>query len=854
VSRKALLIGSQTFGLSGVENDVDTMADVLGRRGFTILRHVGKDATRAAILDGYAKLIAEADPDDAFVIYYSGHGGLLREPEPTEPSGGVRLMPPRVQFIVPTDYDSSTDDDFRGIASVELSLLQARLTKVCPNVVVALDCCHSATMFRNEDLDLRVKALYRPAYVRATRASVLGHLDRLRSDPRYAGLDVTGNPDAVRLVACAVDQSSYEYTNAHGKRAGMFTDALVEALAEAGDTPVSWSVLMDRVRRQVLTLVPNQRPEAEGPAQRRLFRTDVAEQVAALPVQESSGGVRLPAARLFGVQVNDELAIMAAGASEYDEDASIGRARVVRVDPAYAYARVQWRAPHTGLPLGAQAYRIHTAAVAAPVRICGSGPGVTALAAAVEATPTVRLAEPDEVPMAEVHVTDDGRLAVHDRIGPLHPPRPATGGGVACAAQNLQRLARAASLRAVGEDDEYAIDEGVTVEWGRVVAGELRPLSTSGEVLYLDERVYVKIENATDRTVYASVIDIGVSGRIALLTSFEPAGVAVPAGRSYLLGQRRLDETTSGVPLSWPEGPPLTDPRPETILVLVSSAPQDISALQHEGVREQRSSRTRAMSPLERRLAEVATGFRDAGQADGPPVDYALYPINFVLSPTHPPASESARFAIDERPEPSVRLWTPRGVPSAATMVAVRLDELVVHQNRALGGTDVRVDAVVLTGGGTDPQRPPYHAATARFSNVRDQDRLPLDRMLLYHGPAVDFLDIAIWVTRDRKDSLALSDLLRSRLTGADFQAAAAQLIGVAFAAPHTAAAVAAIGAGAVVVSIAYELLSRFVGDSIGLYRTTLLAHENFGIGRHPRHGDLHAQDFSFHYSVESTG
>lgn len=35
---RALLIGAQTYGLSGVHADVALMADVLGARGFTDLR------------------------------------------------------------------------------------------------------------------------------------------------------------------------------------------------------------------------------------------------------------------------------------------------------------------------------------------------------------------------------------------------------------------------------------------------------------------------------------------------------------------------------------------------------------------------------------------------------------------------------------------------------------------------------------------------------------------------------------------------------------------------------------------------------------------------------------------------
>ena len=60
--------------------------------------------------------------------------------------------------------------------------------------------------------------------------------------------------------------------------------------------------------------------------------------------------------------------------------------------------------------------------------------------------------------------------------------------------------------------------------------------------------------------------------------------------------------------------------------------------------------------------------------------------------------------------------------------------------------------------------------------------------------------------------------------------------------------AVATVVLSWLLVNTVYELLSGVVGPSIGLYRTSLLAQEQFGLGRHQRH----PQDFSFAYSVEA--
>jgi hypothetical protein len=142
-----------------------------------------------------------------------------------------------------------------------------------------------------------------------------------------------------------------------------------------------------------------------------------------------------------------------------------------------------------------------------------------------------------------------------------------------------------------------------------------------------------------------------------------------------------------------------------------------------------------------------------------------------------------------------------------------------------------------------------YHAGTANFERIEDGDRLPLDNLLLYHGPANGFLDLAVWVSRDDKGGLSLADMLKAQLNGAEFKEAALVLAGLV-AAPTAGTIIAALGAATVVSNIAYKLLSAAVGNSIGLYRTSLLANERFGVGRHPVSGTMRAQDFSFWYQV----
>lgn len=852
--RRALLIGAETDGLTGVGNDVTAIAEALDGRGFVIDRREAADATRAGILDGYEALIAGAAPDDVVLLYYSGHGGYVRpvpdssQPSPASPApSGMDL-----QFIVPTDYEQSTEDDFRGITAVELSVLQARLTQVTQNVVVVLDCCHAAHMSR--DGDIRVKALSRPAHL--TYDAIARHLATLRERGlRVDQRDPVGNKDAVRVVACAPEQSAYEYTNQSGVRIGMFTESLTLALAEARDLPLTWFTLLESVRRRVLRLAPNQRPEVEGPSRRLLFDTREAEPITALPVVPvGPGRVNLPGARLLNVEVGDEFVILpteapAAEAASLAEAAGVGSARVDRAGALTVQAELQLRAPWTEVPIGARAYRTRAAAPALPVRVPRADPRGATLVTAMAASTLVRVADPDEPEAVEVRIDPAGRYVVADAFGALHEPRPATQAGVRTVVADLERVARASALRNLSEDPRYALDQPLTIEWGKVASGTRIPLERAGALVHAGEIVYVRIRNDGDATVYVSLVDIGVSARIAVLTDFAPSGIRLPPGREYELGFDDLDGVLRGVPVTWPPGLPAAPGRPETILVLATSAPQDIGLLQQEGIRGR--ART-TWSPLERILDQVASGgVRDVAKDSGPSVRYAVRTIDFSLSPAPPPTAETARFLIDERPDPSMRLLAARGL--RPTTVAVRLEELVVHRNRALRSADIRVDAVVSTGG-DDPGMPIYRAQTERFANVRDGDRLPLDRMLVYHGPAVDYLDLAVWVTRDTAGSLALSDLLRDQLGSQEFQAAGVQLATLAVAAPQATAAVAAVGAGALVVNVAYRLLLDVVGSSIGLYRTSLLAGEGFGVGRHPTKGHLRAQDFSFSFTVDAVG
>lgn len=146
--KHALLIGSPYGDLAGPVADVERLAGLLSRVGFEIMRCVDQDATREGILRAYRSLIANTCNGDVVAIYYSGHGARSLDEAYRPPD---EFAPPKRyhHFIVPMDIGQSSEGDFRGILSLELSSLLGQLTAKTSNVTVFFDCCHSGGMTRD---------------------------------------------------------------------------------------------------------------------------------------------------------------------------------------------------------------------------------------------------------------------------------------------------------------------------------------------------------------------------------------------------------------------------------------------------------------------------------------------------------------------------------------------------------------------------------------------------------------------------------------------------------------------------------------------------------------------------------
>jgi Caspase domain len=634
MSGHALLIGCGTDGLTGVDNDLDVMERALQPRGFAMTRIAGPQATRAGILAAYRQLIDTVQPDEAAVVYYSGHGGRVQAPPPDTP--GPSLMD--LQFLVPTDIDDSPPGEFRGITSVELSVLLAQLIERTENATVILDCCHSAQLSRNNEL--RVKTRSQAADYETLRS----HVEKLRAAGELpAGpLDPLGNRRAVRIVACAPEQLALEYQGMDGRPIGVLTESLALALTEAGTERVSWTSVMERIRRRVLNLSPFQRPEAEGPAQRFLFETELDDAHALSTVSPLPGGwARIPCAALLGVQAGDAFELTAPVPAGGGPAERIGELHIERLGPFTADGPVTYATGWTALPSGAKARR--TVCVAPPTQVLlpePTDPRAAELLAAVRATPGLRPVRPGEPWPIEVRIEPDGGLGIHDRDGTLPGEYSADAAGAALVCHALETLGRALSLRALAGETPWSLHAEVAVEWGTVHQGVRRPLSVSGATVHVGDSVYLSVRNDSAETVYTSLVDIGVSAQITILTNDAPAGRRLEPGREYMFGYDALDGRLAGVRLSWPQNLAPAAPRPETVLLLVSDAPQDVSVLAQRGVGRSKTAADRS-SPLVGLLQRTA-GRRDFERPHPGDriVRYDAHTIDFRLDPV--PAGEPA--------------------------------------------------------------------------------------------------------------------------------------------------------------------------------------------------------------------
>jgi len=827
--QRALLIGSETFGLSGCDADVALMREVLTLRQFDEVKVLtNMDATRKGILAGFEWLITASTAHDAAVVYYSGHGGRLPLPdwEARQAAGRDAFA----QFIVPYDMAQTTAADFRGLLSVELSELQSRLTANTDNVTTILDCCHSGLMSR--DASLIPKAVSRD-FPRD------GALEKLAEIELRAGAPTAdSNPDAVRVVACAPNQSAFEGPSRlrPGERHGLLTDALASLLELTDGPQVSWRTLAERIRAMISAAAPTQRPEVEGPSRRFPFAVREDQRNGALPVRVQAGDVWLDGAELLGVSPGDRYLLLDGsghelGTATADAPAD-GSAKLSGDDRT-----IDLRSAVTAVPLRTS-WRL-------PVSVELPDPVRATMLAAIEGSASLSMSATGQSAIGSV-TFGDGLLVTDSARLPMHVGRLEAGAeGVRQATVLLEKVAHAHRFRALQPADggsrlAQQVDVKLVLHSDN---GTQSVIAGSGERLFVGDRVSMTVRNLGEAPLFFWLFDVGTDSSIALVTNASPSGRLIsPASEP---GDTQTVGGPSGTSLEWSRSLAGDGGRLETFVVIVADRAQDLSLLE---TRDTGRRELQAPTPLQAALDEARTGVRDWPAESATSLRYRVDTCDVILEPGPRPRLDEPVFALDQRPDLSLRMLTPRGGVSPPEKVAVRLAALSVRKNRALLRATVRLDAMVITG---DPEgRAMATPVTQRFPGIASGDLLPMANLLLYVGPVHEFLDLAIWVNRDDDKGASLADLFANEVSRPAVKSALTVVGGLILAAPTVAVGVGAVVAVAELVRVGAHLVSTAVGKNIGLYRTSLLPYERFGVGRHPEAGMQEAQEIGFAYEV----
>ena len=248
--KKALCIGINDYpgvdsDLNGCINDCNDWADALLGRSFAVTKLQNSEATKAAILGEFIKLLESSGPDDVAVLTYSGHGTWLPDVDGDEDDG-------RDEAMCPYDLSETNlilDDDISNIIHEH--------KKPKTKMVMVMDCCHSGTMIKAACLSNpgHIKVRYLPPTKFVKNPKLVEAMTISSSRPKVCSL-----PGAVLLAGCR--DVEYSYDASFGTRAnGAFTYYALESLKKA---PANYSAWMKEVKKALPTNKYPQTPQIQA--------------------------------------------------------------------------------------------------------------------------------------------------------------------------------------------------------------------------------------------------------------------------------------------------------------------------------------------------------------------------------------------------------------------------------------------------------------------------------------------------------------------------------------------------------------------------------------------------------------
>ena len=270
--RHALLVGVGDYihdgvrDLEGPPHDVRSLEQALSRDwGFDrVTSLVDHEATRAAVLGAIDDLIRDTRPGDHVFLYFSGHGTSTFEGRDRSraPSPLARTLDPGTGGLFPADVAPASPDagDVLLVGRRDLRPRLARLDRD-RDVFVVIDACYSGNAVRNWTPGGRAPAVkYQPWS--ETAAPAFGSAT-LVADDRYPYDNLVYlSASAENEVALDIPQRDLAFRpTLDGRPHGLLTDALLRALAGAGDTDADGELTLRELHREVRRFVAGRRSQ-----------------------------------------------------------------------------------------------------------------------------------------------------------------------------------------------------------------------------------------------------------------------------------------------------------------------------------------------------------------------------------------------------------------------------------------------------------------------------------------------------------------------------------------------------------------------------------------------------------------
>ena len=300
--RLALIVGVGEYknanipDLKGPPNDARRFYELLtGKNGYAFPKQnvcllLDEQATTGQFKQLFdTALVQRARENDVAVIFFAGHGSQARDKNGDEPDEWDETL----MF-----HDARTDG-IQDLRDDEFNQMLARLYQKTRHITVILDSCNAGTATRDPDAGTTAARFFEPMADDADAAPATA----IAGGDQDAGW-VTESLAGTVIFSAATDSNPALEKN--GK--GIFTDALLQILADAGNQPMTYA----QAARQVPLLVAAESPQVpyfHGDLSRTVFDSKTRDRPIAWEVLKAGPPLELGGPALPGIGEGAEFRI-----------------------------------------------------------------------------------------------------------------------------------------------------------------------------------------------------------------------------------------------------------------------------------------------------------------------------------------------------------------------------------------------------------------------------------------------------------------------------------------------------------------------------------------------------------------